>query len=83
MDLINLLSGNRRKPETRHVNIEITYDETKIWVYDLNLMTGQHVKSVEEIQLEGMKEAREKLNTNGYGPNSRGEQLASNKIPMP
>ena len=61
MDLNQFVKWQQEKPKTRHVNIEITYDETKIWVYDFALMVGQHVKSVEEIHLEGVREAREKV----------------------
>ena len=34
--------------------------QTNIWVYDTLLMAGQYVNSVEEIDLEGIKEKEER-----------------------
>jgi len=54
---------------TRSVSIEIgegVYNPVnndwgiKIWVYDTDICEGQHVMSVDEINLEGKKERQEK-----------------------
>lgn len=61
MDLNEFVTWQAEKPGKRSANITIeTNGEVKIWVYDFDLMVGQHVKSVEEIHLEGVKEAQEK-----------------------
>ena len=48
----------------RSVSIEIDNHtgngEVKIWVFDYDLMEGQFVKSVDEINIEAVKAAKEK-----------------------
>lgn len=51
------LAGNRA------VKIDLDRDGVSVWAYDYTLMVGQHVESVEEIDLEmvAVREARRSL----------------------
>lgn len=60
MDLNEFVTWQKEKPTQRQVEIKIQNPETTIWVYDFDFMVGQTVKSIEEINLAGIKEAREK-----------------------
>jgi hypothetical protein len=58
IDLNQFRDWQQEAPERRSVSIELTkYKDNKhaVWVYDYELMTGQHVQSVAEIDLEGEK----------------------------
>ena len=72
LDLNKFIEWAKEK-DTRRVSIEIgeyVYNpanyrwgikhDIKIWVYDTDLREGQHVTSVDEINLEDKKERREK-----------------------
>jgi hypothetical protein len=70
LDLNKFVEWAKAK-DTRRVSIEIgenVYNPAnpnhrwgiKIWVYDTDICEGQHVMSVDEINLEGKKERREK-----------------------
>ena len=61
MDLNSFYTWQQQDPDMRHVQITIEHNnKPKVWVYDFTLMAGQHVKSVDEINLVGVREAREK-----------------------
>jgi hypothetical protein len=50
-----------KDPDNRCVDIKISkYEGTKVWVYDRILGTGQFVKSVDEIDLDGLKEVEDR-----------------------
>lgn len=62
MDLNQFYAWQQEKPETRSITIEagpVKSQGIKVWVYDYGLQAGQFVQSVDEIDLEGKKEARE------------------------
>ena len=59
MDLNSFIKWQAEK-DSRHVDIEIRKGHTKIWVYDYNLVTGQFVEDVSEIDIAGKKEADER-----------------------
>jgi len=60
MELNQFIDWQKEQPKSRHVDIKITPWETKIWAYDEKLQVGQHVKSVDEIDLESKKEQEDK-----------------------
>lgn len=62
MDL-NQFAKWQSEGKDRSVTIELTKNVEKgckIWAYDYKLQIGQHVQSVDEIDLEGQKEREEK-----------------------
>lgn len=68
LDLNKFIEWAEEK-STRSVSIEIGNDVynpandrwgIKIWVYDTDICEGQHVMSVDEINLEGEKERQER-----------------------
>ena len=62
----SFVSWVNAKPMYRHCKIEIEENistgkvETKIWVYDRDLDASQYVQSVNEINLEAIKEQRDR-----------------------
>jgi hypothetical protein len=61
MDLNKFYAWQQEKPETRSMRIEADpFKDVTIWVYDYKLQVGQLVQSVDEIDLEGAKEAKER-----------------------
>lgn len=59
IDLNQFIDWVEERPQTRMVNIEINNcarsKDLSVWVYDYELRTGQHVESVEEIDLLARK----------------------------
>ncbi len=60
LNLNDFLTWQQEAPDKRKVSIEIgnlsKYEEQiKIWVYDWELKTGQHVSTVDEIDLEAKR----------------------------
>ena len=63
VDLNQFYAWQQEKPETRSMRIEadpFKSQDIKVWVYDYGLQAGQFVQSVDEIDLEGKKEAEER-----------------------
>lgn len=60
MDLNQFIEWQKKKSKSRHVDIKITPWGTKIWAYDEKLQVGQHVKNVNEIDLEAKKADEER-----------------------
>jgi hypothetical protein len=66
-NMTSLIRWQSEKPERRSVEFELAPERFgkpgTAWVYDYDLMVGQHVHSVEEIDLAAHreKEEREKL----------------------
>lgn len=61
MDLNKFYEWQQEKPQERWLSIKSDpVSGVYIWVYDQTLMAGQRVHSVEEIDLEGKKEAEER-----------------------
>ena len=59
-DLNEFTKWQAEKPDSRHVKIDIEKDRFNAWVYDYEILTGQHVQSVAEINLEAAKEEQER-----------------------
>lgn len=68
-DLNEFVAWVKEKPNTRTCNIDIDSPnrfekdpqvQFKAWCYDYSLMTGQHVTSVREIDLEATKDAEDR-----------------------
>ncbi len=60
MDLNTFLKWQEEKPDSRSVEIKLNRGAVTIWVWDYDIMMGQHVTSVDEIDLDGTAERREK-----------------------
>lgn len=60
IDLNPFIEWQAEKKESRSVDIKVGKDRVSVWAYDHVLMEGQHVKSVDEIDLEGKKAENEK-----------------------
>lgn len=65
IDLNQFVEWAKQNPSTRtvdiHINSSTRSDFITVWVYDKALQAGQHVKSVEEINLEDKKSRQERL----------------------
>ena len=59
MDLNSFVAWQAEK-DSRTVDIDIMKDQIRIWVFDYDLMSGQHVKDVSEIDLDATKETQER-----------------------
>jgi len=61
IDFDAFVEWQAQDPKNRSVKVEIDRNGvSKVWVYDYNLMNGQHVTSVDEIRLEEDKEEQDR-----------------------